>query len=169
MCRAIQREYENLASLVDEAEAKLSATCRRFLDQLGLHFHLSFSDAHVNSALALVLDLGVVSYAHAHVESFGGKDTEATSSRITVPQNLGERFPAIFRLQRYPTRCLNEFFGGAELWVFHHCGWLMQPPLYISTAIEIFADLWGPVWQIFEDKTESSIHHYDVGKGTIVP
>ena len=167
--RAIQREYEDLASLVDEAEAKLSTTCRRFLDQLGLHCHVSISDAHVNSALAVVLDLGVVSYAHAHVESFGGKEIEATSSRITVPQNLGERFPSMFVLQRYPTRCLNEFFGGAELWVFHDWGWLMQPPLYISTAIEIFADLWGPVWQIFEDKTESSIHHYDVGKGTIVP
>lgn len=95
--RAIQREYEDLASLVDEVEAKLSTTCRRFLDQLGLHCHVSISNAHVNSALALVLDLGVVSYAHAHVESFGGKETEATSSHITVPQNLGERFPSNIR------------------------------------------------------------------------
>ncbi|KAF4625997.1 hypothetical protein G7Y89_g12163 [Cudoniella acicularis] len=45
----------------------------------------------------------------------------------------------------------------------------VESPLYFSTRIEEFADIWGPVWRVNEDTDKNLVRHYDVLNGCIVP
>lgn len=107
----------------------------------------------------------MLSYVNAHTEDFdrAGK----VEDDFEIPKNMAE-FPCKIVLQRYSTSCLQPFLGNQQIWVFHDQNVSVQSPLYLSASIEEFADIWGPVWRVEDEKNLSVLRHYDVGNGLLV-
>jgi hypothetical protein len=119
---------------------------------------------------AQVLDLAVVSFAGAHSQDFScylGR--EAFSFIIPAPYM---QLPPLFTLRKRHLRCLDNFFGGNPIWIFHPYSLAATPdePLYLSTNMRDFSHIWGPVWGIPTSKTlEGGVKRWDVGGGSIYP
>lgn len=116
------------------------------------------------TAIVKFLDLAVISYAGAHIEDPRANDPRFNmkiASDIIIGKHLTLR-PR--RLQ-----CLDAYFHHEKVWVFEELGPGKQPsdePLYLLTTMEIFSDIWGPVWKV---QKENIIRRFNVSIGSIFP
>ena len=119
--------------------------------------------------VALILDLGIVTYAGSHGSRFDLDYSKGDQSLIKVDSGPDAKIGFTCCLERLA--CLDDFLDQEPVWVFR--SWspgkthgISKSPLSILTHIEEFADLWGPVWEMSADK---KIRQYNVSKGVIVP
>lgn len=124
-----------------------------------------------------VFDLSLLVYEGAHC---GGLDYEALKQRQERIKNNQTFKPFRFadfaiagfnptQLCRHRLRCLDAFLEGRDVWVFKHVlSSSSKESLYISTDIETFADVWGPVWKINDVTSQSFVIKYNVGGGSLV-
>ena len=119
--------------------------------------------------VALILDLGIVTYACSHGSRFDLDYSGRDQSLVRVDSGPDAKIGFTCCLERLA--CLDDFLDQEPVWVFHT--WspgktygLSKSPLSILTHIEEFADLWGPVWEMSVDK---QIRQYNVSKGVIIP
>ncbi|SLM40977.1 beta transducin-like protein het-e4s [Lasallia pustulata] len=134
----------------------------------------------------LIIDLGLVMYSGSHGSNIGEclRTSVPTGNLSSTPpprEPLDESDPfrlqvlneaATYGFQCSMTRlaCLEDFIGG-PVWVFKH---LQSEPtiavpdrrLFLSTSIEDFSDMWGPVWAV-PSKERNLIKYYNVSKGMI--
>jgi len=120
-----------------------------------------------------MLDIGVVIYAGAHLNDTHSEKYRQDSRSIHIES---PRFPflqnnpptAITTVSRFFLRCLNGFHDGKPVWVFHHDQRITKG-LYLSTTMNAFADIWGPLWKSVDQKDPSKHAAYIVGNGSIHP
>lgn len=74
-------------------------------------------------------------------------------------------------LQQCHLQCLDSFHNGQPVWAFTSSQWVNEQPLHLTTTMETFADIWGPLWKGKdpEDPTLNLFSSYVVGGGVIVP
>ncbi|MCJ1358051.1 MAG: hypothetical protein MMC33_008049 [Icmadophila ericetorum] len=123
--------------------------------------------------LRWLLDFAVLSYAGAHVsmDERLTSDLPVTKLNQFLATNQTLKHDTI-KMVSLPLGCLGPFLGGGNVWAFN-CAFNCSPRelaenFYISTDIETFADIWGPVWQVKANVT-SEILQYTLNKGTLVP
>lgn len=119
-----------------------------------------------------ILDLGVVSFAGAHVRNFVQTYSLRDESKIDLLEPFSgavEHFSDSVVLRRCSLQCLHDFHGGAPVWVFAPKSWLYQRPLCLSTDMQIFADIWGPLWKKLDSNNPNTFTGYAVGNGAIIP
>jgi hypothetical protein len=116
------------------------------------------------------LDLAVLSFAGAHGQNFS-RYLGRESSKFDVPGPF-VNLPTQFTLRQRHLQCLDNFFGGSPVWVFHPNSMAntADVPLYLSTNMRDFSHIWGPVWGISTSgNLKAGIKRYDVGGGSIYP
>ena len=65
---------------------------------------------------------------------------------------------------------LSEWSGSAATGLnFHHLYDQPDEPLYLSTRVEDFAAIWGPLWEVPNSENHASIDHFNVGVGQLYP
>jgi hypothetical protein len=120
-----------------------------------------------------MLDIGVVIYAGAHLNDIHSEKYRQDSRGIRIelpPFPFLKNAPsmAITTVSRFFLRCLNGFHDGKPVWVFHH-NRRMTKGLYLSTTMNAFADIWGPLWKGVHQEDPSKHAAYIVGNGSIHP
>jgi hypothetical protein len=150
---------EVLRRVVNDLDQK----CKRTLRDFGFP-EFVFRGGEIWFCLACFLDLALQVYVGVHVEDFDATEDE----EYLVPSVIAENIDSPIILRRYTTSCLDGFLSDEKVWVFHAVGSSIQSPIYLSTGIQDFADIWGPVWRV-QDKGDTRIKYYDVGNGYIHP
>ena len=150
--------------------------CMRFLDTLGLVLTgPSVARSHLSTlgVLRLVvhtIDLAVVSYAGAHLDRFDekylGEDVAVIDVLDPFAISYKTQIPSI-KLRRCQLQCLDTFHKSQSVWVFSSSDWEAHTRLLLSTKIEDFADIWGPLWKIVNPEAPNSYNRYTVGNGYI--
>ena len=113
------------------------------------------------------LDLAVISYCGAHLQDF---DAEYLGGRLDRVGVFPERATwvvsdAYALMHRVSLTCLNDFLGGETVWAF---GQGSASEYCVSTTMESFADIWGPVWKsTLQDQPELTLS-FQAGLGKIV-
>ena len=167
-----------LGQALEEQDNLLLAVpcCTQFLTNLGLVLVLS-SDTGVNRSISAVLrltvhtaDLAVVSYAGAHLSRFDeeclGEEIAAIDVLSTFPSFDKSQIASI-KLSRCQLQCLDSFHNSEPVWVFSSSDWESRGNLFLSTKVEEFADIWGPLWKVIDPETHKSCTRYAVGNGYI--
>ena len=150
--------------------------CTTFLTTLGLAL-ASPADTSINLSILAVmrlavhtLDLAVASYAGAHLSRFDeeylGEDIDTLDVLRPFTSRHNSQVPSI-KLSRCQLQCLDSFHNSKPLWVFSSTDWKPRGHLFLSTKIEDFADIWGPLWKVVDPKMNGSYTRYVVGNGTI--
>ena len=131
------------------------------------------SNPSIPAVLRLVvntIDLAVASYAGAHLSRF---DEEYLGEDIPVIDVLSP-FPSLHKLQipsiklsRCQLQCLDSFHDSKPVWVFSSSNWGPRGHLFLSTKVEDFADIWGPLWKVVDPEVHDSCTRYAVGNGCI--
>lgn len=143
--------------------------------QLGLHSESSYVTPDKSlpeiwcwSIIISALDLGVVSYAGAHIENFNEYFGSSKLVNIRVGEYLGqpatEAFP-IFRQRRL--KCLDKFLHGLPVWVLHPDDQEDDGRLLLGTDVDTFSDIWGPLWK-WSDNDDGETRMFAVGNGCII-
>ena len=148
----------------------LSSACTLILDSLGLP--PGHNVAGKWRKAAIVLDLAVISYAGAHVERFDhrflGEDLDL--AKITSSWSFDTLCREGIMLRRRSLRCLQPFLRGRQVWLLQsQSQWDDDGEMYLSTTMEEFADIWGPVWAAKSSNESEEILHYNAGMGAVVP
>jgi hypothetical protein len=149
---------------------EVSEVCRDLLFELGLDV-ASMRCTEIWRCAVHVLDIAVLSYAGAHTRLFG----MTGDTCITLPGPFLETQYFVFRRRSFS--CLGEFLGGQEAWVLERyhpkAPRLGLPPLYLSTDVTTFGDIWGPLWKtcalLNGQADHDHILRYSVGNGVILP
>jgi len=125
------------------------------------------------------LQLGVLSYAGAHIQQFDEELIGSHVAEFQLPtrinyqdeflQGLSSRpFNVSARLRRRKFQCLDKLLRGSQPWVFHDSIFTMgNEPLHLSATIGALTDVWGPSWKILGER--GTIQRYDIGNGSIIP
>lgn len=158
--------YLNLIPLV----STLTRSCDKLLSCLHLSIRppdIDFLDFYSTSAECFrcwdntvhLLDLAVLVYTGAHVDP--------------LPENLAHIATAFqgssrIKLQSRSLKCLKSFLGKGQAWIFSLQIDVPQDEIYISASADVFAEIWGPMWNVYSE-SDSSIIQYNVGGGSIVP
>jgi hypothetical protein len=148
-----------------------------FFDELferGAYKHM-FHILHLVWLYVCMLDVGVVSYAGAHLNDipsqFHPKDAFGIyikhPNRFLLEREAVEYFSITVR--RCSLQCLDEFHDGKAVWIFSHHDWNPSDRLYLSTTVTAFADIWGPLWKAIDQKESNKYAAYIVGNGSILP
>ncbi len=125
-----------------------------------------------------VLDFGILAYEGAHVSRFDHHIFGSNIDSLTFPERSLCFLPvAQERAQeetsvhfcRLRMNCLAEFLGDSDVWVLGRATNPTNQALYLSTDIETFADVWGPVWKVVDRSRPGTFLRYNVGGGSIVP
>ena len=164
-------------ALKEHDDLLLSIPCSMgFLDTLGLVLAIP-SVARTNLSILAVLrlvvntiDLAVASYAGAHLDRFDekylGEDVAVIDVLDPFAQSYKVQIPSI-KLRRCQLQCLDMFHKSQFVWVFSSSDWEPHARLLLSTKIEDFADIWGPLWKVVNPKVPNSYTRYTVGNGYI--
>jgi hypothetical protein len=120
------------------------------------------------------LDMALVTFCGAHISPFDEVHLGERKFEFSIQTGL--------ILRRRSLKCLDTYFHGRQVWVFEEV-----PPaskfrshnsLYLSTTMEDFNDIWGPVWTTFTLPTKETttinsekqeILRFNVGLGFIIP
>ncbi|KAL3417404.1 hypothetical protein PVAG01_11404 [Phlyctema vagabunda] len=155
----------------DEWFSLLVATCQSIMKIFGSKFELLEKQWRPPSEEAiafiyctsLFLSMGVVSYASAHVVRDGPNSSGPTRFDFT-----GIDMGLSMNCRRRRLRCMDDFLGGNEVWVFSCQNYALDDGrLLLSTEPHVLADIWGPLWEV---KTPSgSVLRYSIGNGVIIP
>lgn len=124
------------------------------------------------TVMARFLSFAVLSFAGAHLERFEEKyDLKVSENEISFG------FGMIVR--RRSLKCLDSYLHGRQAWVFEEvknsCPSRRHDALYLSTTVEEFDRIWGPLWvtassaSIETQGPPRSILGLNVGLGYIVP
>ena len=125
-----------------------------------------------------ILDICLLVYEGGHCGNLDYdilKQRQEIDTEIKEPGSYSSYFSYFPTASHYPIqlcrlhlKCLSGFLGGRHVWVFKHV-WApsSKEPLYISTDIETFADVWGPVWKVTDKALPASVRRYNVGEGSI--
>ena len=167
-----------LEQIFEEPDNLLLAVprCTTFLTTLGLAL-TSPTDTSINlSILACMrlvvhtLDLAVTSYAGAHLgrfdEEYLGEEMDTLDILSPFTSRHSSQVPSI-KLSRCHLQCLDSFHNSQPLWVFSSSDWKPRGHLFLSTKIEDFADIWGPLWKVVDPEMNGSCNRYAVGNGSI--
>ena len=120
----------------------------------------------------LILDIGIISYCGAHLERFDEShlNEDLNFAKITPAWTYVVDGTEGIMLRRRSLSCLGEFLGSHRVWMFQsNLSWEDDQPLYLSTTIEEFADIWGPVWAAKETEDSNTVIKYSTGSGSIFP
>lgn len=150
--------------------------CTEFLTTLGLVLASTLDDS-INMPILAVLrlvvhtiDLAVASYAGTHLDRFDevylGEEIHAIDVLSPFPSLHHLQVPSI-KLSRCQLQCLDSFHDSKPVWVFSSSHWEPRGHLFLSTKVEDFADIWGPLWKVFDAENHSSCIRYAVGNGCI--
>ena len=150
--------------------------CTTFLRALGLPL-ASPADTSINlsilACMTLVvhtLDLAVASYAGAHLSRFDEEYLGEEIDTLDIPSPFTSRHSSqvpFMKLSRCQLQCLDSFHNSQPLWVFSSSDWKPRGHLFLSTKIEDFADIWGPLWKVVDTEMNDSYTRYVVGNGSI--
>ena len=146
---------------------RISAKVQQMLQHCGLP--LGFSDFGDWRRLVMVLDLAVISYAGTHQEDFAGRflGESLDLAKITPAWTYDPLASKNIMLRRRRLRCLDKLLQ-SPVWVFQDSSkWADRGALYLSTDLEAFADVWGPVWSVKPNDDAASIILYRVGFGLL--
>ncbi|MCJ1268059.1 hypothetical protein MMC22_007945 [Lobaria immixta] len=182
------RDLQHLKSSVREIEWYLSWISASLLPILGLPHRAELLTERLDDFKVVkdriwflkcvleILDIGLLVYEGAHCGSLDygiwkKRQETVEDDREIVKAGSGD-FPTTgyypVQLCRLRLKCLDAFLGGRDVWVFKHKSVsLPKKPLYISTDIETFADVWGPVWKVTDKASQVSVRRYNVGGGSI--
>jgi len=143
---------------------------------------ISLEDQDTETTIYTVLrtlDLITLTYASAHVADLDDSPSRFGQKRdffkIAGRKIYRGRRPCqpqmgAITLARRKLRCLNRFFSGQKVWVFHEA--TVDPRsntrLLLSATPEDFADIWGPMWKIKDHEKPSGILRYDLENGSII-
>ena len=125
-----------------------------------------------------ILDLIVISYAYAHVDDVSHDFPEIKDYGKYLPTeglesaDSSDDEPRLgpVQLQMLPLSCLAKYLRDRKVLVFGSASEISpRSELYLSTNIQTFADVWGPVWQVHDPKYPEVIVRYNSGGGSIVP
>ena len=149
--------------------------CTEFLTTLGLAL-TSPADPSFNLSIPAVMrlvvhtvDLAVASYAGAHLSRFDEEYLGEKIDALDVLSPFSSRHSSqvsSIKLSRCQLQCLDSFHNSKPLWVFSWSEWKPRDRLFLSTKIEDFADIWGPLWKVIDPETKSCTR-YVVGNGSI--
>lgn len=106
-----------------------------------------------------LLDLAVLIYAGAHADPLPKEILD-----IAKPFRP---FSSI-KLQTRPLKCLSPLLGNRNAWIFSLDIAIPHGEVYISTSLDVFAEIWGPMWKVYSEN-DRSILQYNVGSGLLVP
>ncbi|KAH7357300.1 hypothetical protein BKA65DRAFT_225077 [Rhexocercosporidium sp. MPI-PUGE-AT-0058] len=129
--------------------------CRKLLEYLGapLTDLLTFRDVlFLCRTLALLFDLGLVSYVGSHGSRFDLNYMQEDHSELLVASHPESKIG--FRLSLQRLACLEEFLNDKKVWVFQPLWTMLEDKqsqssqLTILTSREAFADTWGPMWEV---------------------
>ena len=177
---SFENALKEVASIVENPKSRypaqvrnlledITSQCDNLLDRLGLPKGTGVAGRWRKACL--ILDIGIVSYCGAHIERFDhqflGEDLDL--AKITAAWTHVTDGSEGIMLRRRSLRCLDGFLGSHKVWVFQsQLLWEDNAPLYLSTTIEEFSDIWGPVWAIKRTKESNTILKYDAGPGSIL-
>jgi hypothetical protein len=121
--------------------------------------------------LVHMLDLAVVGFAGAHVNNFAKTYLEMESKiNLLKPYSEDEQLQKqSIVFQPCHLQCLDAFHQGMPIWAFTSNTWQPQKPLYLSTRMQTFADIWGPLWKMQSSQDPSKYDAYIVGNGSVFP
>jgi hypothetical protein len=169
-----------------ELTVELTSYCQRLLKDLGLlhpaHAEDDTSPSDQSSrmlwrSIVHTLDLATLSYAGAHIEPFDTRYLGISVEFFSVPAPFVAEFhrdvraTGMINLRRRSLECLDGFLHGKNVWVFYDSlsdvG--SNDRLYLVTQIDIFADIWEPLWKDCLVETPAEAYRYRVGGGYIIP
>ena len=166
------------SDLEERSSARILTTwvmppCRRLLERVGSYVFPApatptFSElATAVRVVALVIDVGLVSYVRSHGSGFDGSHFNGDLSKLEV--NLGDKF--IFGCYWAKLACLHSFLDTREVWVFDFSGtdnssWQRKLRRHsLCGRMEDIADIWGPVYTV--PTGTGNVKYYGVSKGII--
>lgn len=192
VARLVRVQTDTIAELADgleraliavvEAMKKASAECTELRKEISLldgaatgalnDFQLPVPTGTVSKIrqTAMLLDLAVVSYAGAHIEPFDQRyiAEDLDYAKITTAWTYAVDGAEGVMLRKRSLRCLDSFLRGKRVLVFQGQSlWEDDQPLYLSTTIEEFADIWGPAWSVKENSDAETFLRYDTEAGYI--
>ena len=150
--------------------------CTTFLTTLGLNLGSPAGTSIDLSILACMrlavhtLDLAVASYAGAHLGRFDEEYLGEELDKLDILSPFKSRHSSqalSIKLSRCQLQCLDAFHNFQPLWVFSSSDWKSRDRLFLSTKIEDFADIWGPLWKVVDPEMNGSCIRYYVGNGSI--
>jgi hypothetical protein len=130
---------------------------------------LHYSLLYASRAVSRFLDLAAISYCGAHLESIDEKYLDITLDQFSIPCDTTRMS---ITMKRRSLLCLGGYLRDEPVWVFQtveEAPLRSEEALYVSTTLDDFADVFGPVWQTNESKSSSTVLKYNVGKGFIIP
>jgi hypothetical protein len=123
-------------------------------------------------AIVLLLDLGLVTYVGSHGSRFDSYvDSSADNTQIQCKSKDSDHL-RLFTCSLMPLACLNGLID-TPVWVFTLEGHYRrgQPGhpggLSILTRMDVFADIWGPVWTVTagQNSPPNQISQYNLSRG----
>jgi hypothetical protein len=114
------------------------------------------------------IDLAVLSHLYAHAPVALRQGFEEP---IRVPAQPAPTMSAddVILFQPYRLACLNDLTHERKVWVFHLQSEKPREPLYLSTNVENFAAIWGPLWKVPTSENGALIDHFNVRGGQLYP
>lgn len=109
---------------------------------------MGLSVVNVLRLLVMTLDLAVASYAGAHCSEVldGSFPTSNEISPLATFEDCSDdREKVSTTFKKCHLQCLDRFLHGKGVWVFCPPNCKPSPSLYLSTTIDKFADIWGPL------------------------
>jgi protein tyrosine phosphatase len=165
LCREVNNIAGTLSGLIQNTIKLLTESCELFSEALDCRPFESPLTALYSTVC--FLDLAVLAYAGAHTEAFD--NTGNAEQHFDIPESMTAKLRGRSVLRRYSTSCLQQFLRDQQVWVFHKKSFSVDSPVYVSAEIEEFADIWGPVWRVQDERNSAVTQHYDLGNGLIVP
>lgn len=126
-------------------------------------------------AIAMVLDLGVISFSGAHLRPFDQALYGGRAESYFIPCD-GKQASIV--LNQWQLGCLEGFCLENPVWVFsvHESQTSSRISLsrinetrYLSATPEEFASIWGPAWKSASKKRPDAILWYVVSPGFLIP
>jgi hypothetical protein len=131
--------------------------------------------ATVASTMAKFLDLAIICYSGAYIEPFDEKFLDKSDLTIRLHDTL--------MLHKRSLSCLDEYLGRQPIWVFEDVDEIRpasRNSMHVSTTINDFNDIWGPVWITVPKSEEKEMRKsqppwagpivsYNIGPGWIIP
>jgi hypothetical protein len=156
--------------------------CEKILNLFGVFSSVSASSTsqygnsrlHVAANLCLVvhaIDLAVLSYAGAHLNRFDKEYLGRDFAEINVLSPFAGEYEAqtpSIKMRLYSLQCLDTFHGHQPVWIFSSDDWEPSQRLFLSAEVEVFADIWGPLWKAADHEKPNAYTRYVVGNGSIL-
>ena len=147
--------------------------CRRLLERVGSYVFPAPATRTLSElatavrVVALVIDVGLVSYVRSHGSGFDNGYFSNELNQLEV--NLGDKL--IFGCYWAKLACLHSFLDTKKVWVFdfsgiHKSSWQRKLRRHsLCARMEDIADIWGPVYTV--PTGTGTVKYYGVSKGII--